>query len=164
MTAQEHPARQHAATSVAITRIFDAPRAVVFRAWTDPQHVAQWWGPQGFTNPVCDWDARPGGAFRIIMRAPDGVEYPMIGVFREIVEPERLVFTDVAQDARGVAVLEALTTVTFAEHTGNTTKLTLQSGAIGLGARAAAMLAAQEEGWTQSLVRLMEHLAGQAAR
>lgn len=158
MAAREHPAAQRPETSVAITRVFDAPRAVVFRAWTDPLHVAQWWGPKGFSNPVCDWDARPGGTFRIVMRAPDGVEYPMTGVFREIIEPERLVFTDIAHDSRGVAVLEALTTVTFADTAGKT-KLTLQSGAIGLSARAAAMLAAQEEGWTQSLARLMEHLA-----
>ncbi len=53
-----------------ITRIFDAPRSLVFKMWTDPKHVAQWWGPKGFTNPVCERDVRPGGALRIVMRGP----------------------------------------------------------------------------------------------
>src|SRR6266568_1315682 len=74
-----------------IERIFDAPPNLVFKAWTDPKQVAQWWGPKGFTNPVCEMDARPGGAFVIHMRAPDGTVYPTKGVFREIIEPERLV-------------------------------------------------------------------------
>jgi uncharacterized protein YndB with AHSA1/START domain len=59
--------------------------------WTDPHHVAQWWGPHGFTNPVCEMDVRPGGALRIVMRAPDGTDYPMTETFREIAAPERLV-------------------------------------------------------------------------
>src|ERR1700681_2485690 len=58
-----------------IARVFDAPRSLVFRAWTDARHTAQWWGPKGFTNPVCELDARVGGAIRIHMRAPDGVVY-----------------------------------------------------------------------------------------
>ena len=70
-----------------LTRIFDAPRAIVFKAWTDPQQLARWWGPKGFTNPVCELDPRVGGTLRIVMRAPDGQEHPMTGVFREIVEP-----------------------------------------------------------------------------
>ena len=69
---------------LSITRIFDAPRAVVFKVWTESEHVAKWWGPYGFTNPVCEVDARPGGAIRIDMRGPDGVVYPMGGIFHEI--------------------------------------------------------------------------------
>ena len=76
---------------ITITRMFDAPRAVVFRAWTDAGQLAQWWGPKGFTNPVCEIDVRVGGAIRIHMRSPDGNIYPMKGEFREIVPPERLV-------------------------------------------------------------------------
>ncbi len=75
-----------------ITRTFDSPRELVFKAWTDPKHVTQWWGPHGFTNPVCELDVRPGGAIRIHMRGPDGTVYPMTGTFHEVVEPERLVF------------------------------------------------------------------------
>ena len=55
-----------------VTRVFDAPRELVFTMWTDPEHMAQWWGPQGFTNPVCEMDVRVGGAIRIHMRGPDG--------------------------------------------------------------------------------------------
>ena len=71
---------------ITITRIFDAPRALVFKAWTDAAQLAQWWGPKGFTNPVCEIDARVGGAIRIHMRAPDGAIYPMGGEIREIVD------------------------------------------------------------------------------
>jgi Activator of Hsp90 ATPase homolog 1-like protein len=65
-----------------LTRVFDAPRELVFKAWTDPKCVAQWWRPRGFTNPVCEVDVRPGGAIRIHMRGPDGTVYPMTGVYQ----------------------------------------------------------------------------------
>ena len=91
-----------------LTRVFRAPRALVFQAWTDPKHLSQWWGPKGFTNPVCEEDARVGGALRIVMRAPDGAEYPMIGVFREVVAPERLVFTNSPVDAAGQPLMDGL--------------------------------------------------------
>ncbi len=138
---------------VVITRVLDAPRGLVWKAWTDPKHMAQWWGPNGFTNPVCEMDVRPGGAIRILMRAPDGVDYPMTGIFHEIKQPERLVFTAVAVDEKGNHLLESRTTVTFAEH-GGKTKLTVQASAIGLAAVAVQMLEGMEEGWTQSLERL----------
>jgi uncharacterized protein YndB with AHSA1/START domain len=144
---------------VVITRIFDAPRGLVFKAWTDPEHMARWWGPNGFTNPICDLDARVGGAWRIVMRSPAGIEYPCGGVYREIVEPERLVFTNIATDNEGNPVLDGLTTVIFAEH-GGKTKLTLQTRAVALVAHATAYLAGMEAGWTQSLERLAEELAG----
>src|SRR5512144_2317401 len=73
-----------------LTRTFDAPRERLFEAWTDPAHVAPWWGPECFTNPVCELDPRSGGAIRIDMRAPDGTVYPMAGVYREITAPSRL--------------------------------------------------------------------------
>jgi uncharacterized protein YndB with AHSA1/START domain len=138
---------------VLITRVFDAPRELVWKAWTDPKHLAKWWGPHHFTNPICDLDVRPGGRLYIVMCAPDGVEYPMRGVFREIVEPERLVFTAVAEDKEGTALLESLTTVTFAKQ-GNKTKLTVQASAVGLAPIAPQMLQGMEAGWTQSLERL----------
>ena len=64
-----------------IVRVFDAPRRLVWQAWTEPQRLAQWFGPKGFTNPVCEVDARPGGALRVTMQAPDGTQYPMAAVF-----------------------------------------------------------------------------------
>jgi uncharacterized protein YndB with AHSA1/START domain len=138
---------------VHFTRILNAPRALVWKAWTDPKHMAQWWGPKGFTNPVCEMDARPGGAMYIVMRAPDGVEYPMSGVFNEIAVPERLVFTAVAEDKEGNPLLESRTTVTLVEQDGKT-KLTVHASAVGFVPVAAQMLAGMEEGWSQSLERL----------
>jgi uncharacterized protein YndB with AHSA1/START domain len=141
-----------------LTRVFDAPRELVFKAWTDPKHVAQWWGPHGFTNPVCELDVRPGGAIRIHMRGPDGTVYPMTGVCQEIVEPERLVFTSAALGADGNLMFEVLTTVTFAEQNGKT-KQTMRARVIKTTAQAAQYLAGMEAGWTQSLERLAKSLA-----
>ena len=141
-----------------ITRVFDAPREVVFRAWTEPEHLKQWWGPRGFTNPVCEVDLRIGGAWQIVMRAPDGVEYPGGGVYREIIRPERLVFSNSALDKDGNPIIDGLTTVTFADH-GGKTKLTLQTRAAALVSYAARMLDGMEAGWSQSLERLAEKLA-----
>ena len=76
-----------------VRRAFDAPRDLVFEAWTEPKHMKQWWGPRIFTNNVAEMDVRPGGAYRLVMRGGNGVEYPMTGVFREIVKPSRLVMT-----------------------------------------------------------------------
>jgi len=143
---------------VVITRVFNAPRSVVFKAWTDPKHVAQWWGPHGFTNPVCELDVRPGGAIRIHMRGPDGTVYPMTGVNQEIVEPERLVFTAAALDEKGNPLFEVLNTVIFSEQ-GGKTKLTLQARVVKLTAGAAPYLSGMEAGWTQSLERLEAYVA-----
>jgi uncharacterized protein YndB with AHSA1/START domain len=144
-----------------ITRILNAPRELVFKMWTDPKHMAQWWGPEGFTNPVCELDVRPGGAIRIDMRGPDGAVYPMTGTFREISEPERLVFTAQALDEHGTAALEVLNTVTFAEKNGKTT-LTLQARVTRATAKGKEYLEGMEPGWTQSLERLTSHVAKQS--
>jgi uncharacterized protein YndB with AHSA1/START domain len=143
---------------ITITRIVDAPRALVFAAWTDPKRLQEWWGPKGFTNPVCEWDARPGGALTIVMRAPDGADYPMKGVFQEVVALERISFTNIALDTAGNTLLEGFTTVTFADE-GARTKLTVQTGATGLVAAAPAMLEGMQAGWTQSLEKLDTLLA-----
>jgi uncharacterized protein YndB with AHSA1/START domain len=145
-----------------ITREFAAPRALVFQAWTNAQHLAQWWGPKGFTNPVCEIDPRAGGAIRIHMRAPDGATYPMKGIIREIVPPERLVFTNIALDDAGNHLLEGLTAVTFAEHNGTTT-LTVHTRAIAMVDFAAAYLQGMEMGWTQSIDKLEALLTGGAS-
>ena len=79
--------------TVALTRVFDAPRVLVWKAWTDPKMLAQWFGPRGFTSSVPQLEVRVGGALRIVMHGPDGNDYPMKGVFREVVPPQRLVFT-----------------------------------------------------------------------
>ena len=140
-----------------ITRVFDAPRELVFKAWTETKHMAQWWGPSGFTNPVCELDVRAGGAIRIHMRAPDGVVYPMKGVFEEIDEPERLVFIGSALDEKGNSMFDVLNTVIFAEQHGKTA-LTLKARVIKAAAQAPQYLQGMQAGWTQSLDRLGAHL------
>ena len=158
MPAKANPTKGPAEREVVITRILDAPRSLVFKAWTDPKHVAQWWGPHGFTTPVCELDVRPGGAIRIHMRGPDGTVYPMTGVYQEIVEPERLVFTGAALDEEGNPLFEVLNTVTLAEQGGKTT-LTLQARVVKSTAEAIPYLEGMEAGWEQSLERLEAHLA-----
>jgi len=79
---------------LSISRVIDAPRQKIFRAWTEPALLVQWWGPHGMTTPECEMDLWVGGQFRTLMRAPDGSEYLTLGVFLEIVAPRRLVFTD----------------------------------------------------------------------
>jgi uncharacterized protein YndB with AHSA1/START domain len=142
-----------------LTRVFDAPRDLVFQAWTDPAHLKQWWGPNGFTTPACEVDLRVGGAWKIVMRFPDGSnEHTMQAVYREILPPERLAFTSVALDKDCNRLLEGLTTLTFADL-GGKTKLTLQTRVTGLVSYAGRMLEGMEAGWSQSLGRLAEKLA-----
>jgi len=143
---------------IVIERVFDAPRELVWRAWTDPKVLAQWWGPRGFTNPVCEVDLRVGGAFRIHMRAPDGAVYPMRGVFLESDKPEDRIFTNIAVDKDDNPILNGLTIVTFAEE-GGKTKLTLKTGATAVVDYAAEYLKGMEAGWTQSFEKLAELLA-----
>jgi uncharacterized protein YndB with AHSA1/START domain len=143
---------------ITLTRVFDAPRAMVFRAWTDAAQLVQWWGPKGFTNPVCEFDARVGGTIRIHMRSPDGSIYPMNGEIREIIPPQRLVFTNNALDAAGHAIIEGLTTVTFAEE-GGKTRLTLHTRGSAMTEQAVGYLKGMEMGWTQSIDKLQAFIA-----
>ena len=102
---------------IVVTRIFDAPRAVVFEAWTKAEHVAHWWDPSGVPLAICEIDLRPNGAFRWVNRAPDGGEgYSFAGIYREINPPRKLVFT--SQLGTGVS------TLLFTEE-GEKTKLTI---------------------------------------
>lgn len=144
--------------AVTLTRVFDAPRDLVWRMWTDPAHMARWWGPHGFTNPVCEMDVRRGGTLRIDMRAPDGAVYPMTGTFVEVVPRERLVFIAFAQDSDGTTALECPTTVTFADADGKT-RVTVHAHAVGLTAAAPGMLAGMDAGWSQSLDKLAAAIA-----
>src|SRR5216684_1577276 len=149
------------AQELVLTRVFDAPRELLFKAWTDPKFVAIWWGPHQFTNPVCELDVRPGGAILIHMRGPDGTVYPMTGVFQEVVEPERIVFTSAALDDKGNPMFEVLTTVTFTEQNGKT-KQTMRARVIKMTPQAAPYVAGMEQGWTQSLERLTAYVATHA--
>lgn len=86
------PATASSDREIVTTRVFDIPRERLFRAWTDPDQIVHWWGPKGFTNTFQEFDLRPGGMWRFVMRGPNGTEHPNESVFLEIVEPERLVF------------------------------------------------------------------------
>jgi len=136
-----------------LTRTFEAPKELVFQMWTNPAHLAQWWGPKGFTNPVCHVDVRPGGAIRIDMRGPDGTVYPMGGTFEEVVAPERLAFTASALDRRGKPVLEVHNAVTSSEKDGRTTQ-TLRARVVMQTTEGARHAEGMEAGWTESLERL----------
>jgi uncharacterized protein YndB with AHSA1/START domain len=139
-----------------LERVFDAPRELVFKAWIDPEQLAQWWGPHGFTNPLCEADARPGGAIRIDMKGPDGTVFPMGGTFHEIVEPEKLVMTTTAMhDEAGNPKLAVLNIVTFTDH-GGKTKLVLHAIVVTATDEAAFALQGMEQGWTESLERLAD--------
>lgn len=151
---------QYGEATVTLTRVFDAPRDLVWRAWTDPKHMAQWFGPRGFTSSVPELVVRAGGALRIVMHGPDGNDYPMKGVFREVKPPERLVFSNVAIDNDGNHLLDGETTVILEEQ-GGKTKLTLKTYAKGLVPMAPQMLSGMEAGWSQSLDKLGEMVAAQ---
>lgn len=139
--------------TVVIKRVIAAPRALVWKAWTDPSMMAQWFGPRGFTVPECTLDVRAGGALWLIMRGPDGNDYPMKGVFTEVAPSERLAFTNIAVDQDGNHLLEGETVVTFTERD-DKTELLLKSHAVGLVPDAPQMLAGMEAGWTQSIDKL----------
>ena len=102
------------------SRIFNATGDLVWNAWTDPKQLVQWWGPKGFTTPVCEIDVRPNGAIYIEMKGPDGKIYPMKGNYLEIIKPERLVLTSAALDKEGKSLFEELTTINLTEGGGKT--------------------------------------------
>jgi uncharacterized protein YndB with AHSA1/START domain len=111
-----------------IDRVFNAPRDVVWKAWTDPEQLKQWSAPRGFKIPVSEGELRPGGAWRATMRKPDGEELRLGGEYREIVEPERLVFTHAWYDENGNPGPETLVTVTLTERDGKTAMNFRQTG------------------------------------
>ena len=136
-----------------LTRLIHAPRTAVWKAWTVAKYTAQWWGPHGFTTPVCELDMRPDGPIRIDMRAPDGIVYPMTGTYLEIAEPKLLIFTSSALDANGTPLFKVLTAVTLVAQEHHT-KLILHATVSESTPEAAPFLEGMETGWTQSLERL----------
>jgi uncharacterized protein YndB with AHSA1/START domain len=137
-----------------ITRIFDAPRALVFEAWTEPKHLMRWFAPNNFTVPVCEMDFRVGGKYRLCMRG-FGADHWVHGVYREIVKPERIVWTGVLEHDGN----ELLTTVTFADHQGKTKLTVHQTYSIETDSTRGA-----RQGWTETLEHLAEYLAADLSR
>jgi uncharacterized protein YndB with AHSA1/START domain len=148
------------AQELTLKRTFNAPRELVFKAWTDPALVAKWWGPNEFTTPICELDARPGGKIYIVMHGPKGTDFdidlPMTGVFQEFDPPRRLVFTaEALPDEKGIPQLVTLDTVTFKEVDGKT-NMTLHVVVVKSTPASAGALAGMEMGWSQSLDKLAE--------
>lgn len=137
-----------------ITRVFDAPRRLVFKAWTDPEQIARWWGPRGFTTIFSEADVRPGGAWRRRMRSPEGTEHCGRGIYREIAVSERLVFTYAWEDAAGNPGRETMVTVTF-EALGDKTRLILHQAVF----ESVTARDAHRGGWTSCLDRFADYLA-----
>lgn len=145
-------------TEIHITRVFNAPRELVYRAHTDPALIPRWWGPEETTTVVDKMDVRPGGKYRFIHTAPDGGEYIFHGEFRELVPPERLVQTSSLEGQPG----EIIETLTFEEHGGKTT-LTILDECGSKEARDAILATGMAEGLHASYDRLAELLAEQKA-
>lgn len=148
-----------------ISRTFDAPREVVWRAWTEPERIMRWWGPKGFTAPVCTIDLRVGGRYLNCMRSPEGQDFWSTGEYREIVPPKRLVCSDSFADEQGNVVpathygmgpdfpLELQVTVTLEEDQG-TTLMTLRH----VGLPAGEMSEMCKTGWNESFDKLADSL------
>jgi uncharacterized protein YndB with AHSA1/START domain len=142
---------------IVLTRLFDAPRHLVFEAWTQPEHVKRWWGCDGSSLSVCEIDLRPGGAWRFVMRMADGSDHPFKGIYREVVPPERLVYCE-CYDVPSIGSPEWLTAVSFEEQDGKTKVIStvLHQSAE---ARNGHLQAGMEAGAIQTMERLAEHVA-----
>lgn len=136
---------------IVITRVFDAPRTLVFEAWTKPEHLVHWWDPSGVPLAVCEIDLRPGGAFRFVNDGPDGAKYPFAGTYREIVPPERLIL--IGQNAPPGAE----SVLIFHEREGKTT-LTLTIRCATREERDALLKMGVDAGTTRTLDNLDEYL------
>jgi uncharacterized protein YndB with AHSA1/START domain len=139
------------------TRTFDAPRELVFRAWTEAERLVQWWGPRGFTVSSCEMDVRPGGRYRICMLSPSGTEHPVKGSYLEVVPPERLVFTWTREDdTDGEVGHDTVVTLRFLERDGRTV-MHFHHGVF----ETVANCRGHEGGWSSCLDRLAEFVAGE---
>src|SRR5512139_2850638 len=148
---------------VALSRLFDAPRERVFAAWTEPERMARWWGARGYTIPVSEAELRPGGSFRYCMRAANGHEHWVRGTIDEYDPPLRYTTTSLVEhDTPGLSGFEVVTIATFTEEAGRT-RVTIDTRARSIGDAPVPPYEAMEMGWSQSLDKLEEDLAGRGA-
>ena len=152
--AKPSAAADAAQRELVITRLVDAPRDMVYRAWTEPQQAMQWWGPEGLTVVALEMDVRPGGQWRKCMRAADGTDYWRKGVYREVAAPERLVFTYVSDDPLGAPGHATLVTVTFEER-GAKTMMTLRHS----GFESQPAQASHRGGWASCIERFARYIS-----
>jgi uncharacterized protein YndB with AHSA1/START domain len=140
---------------ISATRVFDAPRDVVWMMFTEPKHIANWWGPNGFTNTIHDMDVRPGGSWNFIMHGPDGRDYVNKVVYREVVKPERLVYDHVSGPTHHVRITFA---ALGAEKTEVTFRMTFETAEL---RNKVATEFGAVDGLQQNLQRLVTELEGQ---
>jgi uncharacterized protein YndB with AHSA1/START domain len=158
-TTQNHPPVDSSDREIVISRVFDAPRELVWEAWTNPEQVVKWWGPRGFTTTIEEMNVRPGGVWKHVMHGPDGTDYPNKCIFTEVVKPERIVYTNGGGKKGGHGVQFVSTWIFDA----------LEDGKSRLTVRMVFPTAADRdtvvkeygaiEGGKQTLERLSEHLA-----
>ena len=141
--------------ALSITRLLDAPRELVFEVWTNPDHLAKWWGPIGYTATSCTINLAEGGGWRTCMRDWAGAEHWARGTYREIAAPERLVFSLAWEEPAGVPGRDMLVTVTFADRDGKTEMTFRQVGFESVEDRAS-----HSVGWQECLDKLADYLAG----
>lgn len=158
MVANRNASAKAAQNELILTRTLDAPRSLVFEVWSKPEHMERWCGPHGFTIPSGEMDFRPGGGWRSCLRSADGVDHWVQGVYREIVAPERIVFTHAWEDESGKPGHETIVTLIFTEF-GRKTKLTLHQAFF----ESAASRDGHHGGWSETLDRLGDYLAGMCA-
>jgi uncharacterized protein YndB with AHSA1/START domain len=155
MAARNSEAAEAERLELVITRVFDAPRSLVFKVWTEPEHLLRWYGPRGFTISSFTLDPRPGGAWRCCMRSPQGQDFWVRGKYLEVVAPERLSFTWAHEDEHGGLGHETVVTVALAAL-GGKTELTLTHKTF----ESATARDEHHNGWSSSLECLDEYLAG----
>jgi uncharacterized protein YndB with AHSA1/START domain len=157
-TTKNDPTDKTADCEIIITRVFDAPRELVWQAMASPEHVVHWWGPRGFTTTIEEMDVRPGGVWKHVMHGPDGANYPNKSIFKEVVKPERIVYSHGGGRENGPGA-SFVATWTFEAVEANKTKVTIR---MVFPSAADRDFVVKEfgaiEGGKQTLERLGEHL------
>ena len=151
---KDNSSEKPAELSLVLTRVFAAPRRLVFEAWTKKEHLDQWSAPRGFTIPFSEGDLRPGGTWKCLMVAPNGEKFPVKGVYREIIQDELLVMTHIWEEDDGAPEHETVVTVRFADENGKT-KVTLEQSIF----KSVESRNGHLGGWTECLEKLDEYLA-----
>jgi uncharacterized protein YndB with AHSA1/START domain len=159
MTASGSAASALSDRVLVIERVFDAPRELVFEAWTEARHLVNWWGPDDFTLPFCEIDFRVGGSYRFCMRSPDGVNHWVSGRYQEIVRPEAIAFSWLREDERGRIWCRNAVRVEF-KDLGGRTQFTLRQSLF----ESPAICQQHQGGWTQCIGRLEAFVVDRSPR
>ena len=149
----EAAVRSNTSYQLLLEREFRAPREIVFEVWSEPKHLANWWGPNGFSMPSCEVDFRVGGKYRICMRSPEGEDHWVRGEYKVIDEPHRLVFTWLRENSDGSIWCDTLVEVDF-ESNGDSTHFRMHQSGFG----SAAHRDEHRGGWSECLNRLAAYV------